>query len=335
MMPMPPLPPPLARQHGVAILTAMLIMVLVTTLAASMAWAQWRQIAVDTAQRDQLQAHWILVPAVDWGRVLLRVDARTSSIDHLGEAWALPLAEARLSNFLSAGDTAADSNEDPAFISGQTLDAQARLNVRNLVGTDGLPSAAWRLVFETLYRHLGLSGMRVGTLQTQLVQAVAAESAKGPAGSATTPLLPRTTAQLVWLGMTQAELKTLAPYIVILPERTPVNINTASLPVLQALVPTIPGGTWQRLVNQRNATPFERINDLRSQLDDATELPDDQLQDKLSVSTQYFVLQGAFRRGDRLLAQQVLLQRKGLNIRILEHHAFIPVSGTPQGEALP
>ena len=91
-----------AQQAGAALLTAMIIVTLVATLAASMVWQQWRAVQVEAAERARTQSAWILAGALDWARLILREDARSGGADHLGEPWAVPLAEARLSTFLAA-----------------------------------------------------------------------------------------------------------------------------------------------------------------------------------------------------------------------------------------
>jgi general secretion pathway protein K len=91
------------RQHrGAALLTAMIIVALVATLAGSMVWQQWRAIQVEAAERARTQSAWILSGALDWARLILREDGKNGVVDHLGEPWAVPLAEARLSTFLAA-----------------------------------------------------------------------------------------------------------------------------------------------------------------------------------------------------------------------------------------
>ena len=92
----------LSAQRGAAILTAMLTVVLVATLAASTLWQQWRNVEIETAQRARTQATWVLSGALDWARLILREDARRGGADHLAEPWAVPLESARLSTFLAA-----------------------------------------------------------------------------------------------------------------------------------------------------------------------------------------------------------------------------------------
>jgi len=84
------------------LLTAMLVVVLVSTLASAMVWQQWRAVQVEAAERARTQAGWILTGALDWARLILREDARSGGATTLSEPWATPLAEARLSTFLAA-----------------------------------------------------------------------------------------------------------------------------------------------------------------------------------------------------------------------------------------
>ena len=108
------------RQRGAALLLAMLILTLVATMASGMVWQQWRAIQVESAERARTQSAWILSGALDWARLILREDARTGGADHLGEPWAVPLAEARLSSFLAAdrdNNSAAESDGLEAFLS--------------------------------------------------------------------------------------------------------------------------------------------------------------------------------------------------------------------------
>ena len=102
---------------GAALLTAMIIVTLVATLAGSMVWQQWRAVQVEAAERARTQSAWILSGALDWARLILREDARSggqNGIDHLGEPWAMPLAEARLSTFLAADKDNTDDGPEPS-----------------------------------------------------------------------------------------------------------------------------------------------------------------------------------------------------------------------------
>ncbi len=185
-------------QRGAALLTAMIIVTLVATLAASMIWQQWRAVQVETAERARTQSAWILAGALDWARLILREDARSGGADHLGEPWAVPLAEARLSTFLAADRSNTEDAPD-AFLSGRIADAQARYNLRNLVDRDKVVEVEQRTL-ERLCETAGVAPELAARIANRLRDALTQESASAQS-SADTPLIPRTVAQLAWLGM--------------------------------------------------------------------------------------------------------------------------------------
>ncbi|MDE2594687.1 MAG: general secretion pathway protein GspK, partial [Burkholderiales bacterium] len=123
---------PRHQQRGAALLMAMVIVTLVATFSASMVWQQWRAVQIEAAERVQSQSQWVLLGALDWARLILKEDKRNGGPDHLGEPWAIPLAEARLSSFLA---TDKDNSDDApeAFLSGKVEDMTSRYNLRNVL----------------------------------------------------------------------------------------------------------------------------------------------------------------------------------------------------------
>jgi len=353
------------RQRGAALLAAMLIVALVATFAAAALWRQWRSVEIESAERTRLQSTWVLVGALDWSRLILREDARdsrTNKVDHLAEPWAVPLAEARLSTFLAAEkNIASDAIEGlpDAFMSGGIVDAQSRLNVRNLV-VSNQPSEAAVRAFTRLFEVLGLPAQEVPVLVANLrragaglkssatasggttttstggtttgsTQADASGSSGGStptsAGGATTtsepfadtaaPLMPQTEDQLIWLGLSPATVTALAPYVTLLPEATPVNVNTASVEVLAAAVPGLDMAGAQRLVQQRSQRYFSEVSDINQAL------PGSNLNvaaGQLAVATSYFEVIGRLRL-DRIWVQEhSLLKRSGTTVTIVWRH---------------
>ena len=67
---------------------------------------------------------------------------------------------------------------------------------------------------------------------------------------------PRTLDQLVWLGLDADTVKRLRPYVELLPEPTPLNINTASAEVLAGVIAGLDLGSAKRIV--RPASPSGR-----------------------------------------------------------------------------
>jgi len=180
------------QQRGAAILTAMLTVVLVATLASATLWQQWRGVEVEAAERSRTQSAWVLTGALDWARLILREDARKGGADHLGEPWAVPLAQARLSTFLAADRSDAQAADDTqeAFLSGQITDLQSRLNVFNLV-KEGKIHEPSRLAFARLFELLDLPAAELTAMADQLRLAQDTGAGKG-AESATAPCTRRT-----------------------------------------------------------------------------------------------------------------------------------------------
>ena len=300
------------HQRGAALLTAMIIVVLIVTLASSMVWQQWRAVQVEVAERARSQSAWILSGALDWARLILREDARGTAVDHLGEPWAVPLAEARLSTFLAADKNNTDDGPE-AFLSGSITDAQSRYNVTNLVDqAKGIVDPLEFAAFERLCQNLGVDSSVASLVASGLRDALA------PAGSgsnANAPLLPQSVAQLSWLGVDAASLELLAPYIVVLPVATEVNVNTASAEVLVAVIKGNDHATAERLLQVRQRTPFEDMAKFAAQVPSLAPLAARPL---LSVKSDFFEVRGRLRLSDRVLEETSLLRRvQGRQIDVL------------------
>ena len=303
-------------QRGAAILTAMLTVVLVATLASAMLWQQWRAIEVESAQRTRVQATWILTGALDWARLILREDARQGGPDYLSEPWAVALAPARLTTFLAAergealvGDDA-DGVQD-AFLAGHLQDLQARMNVSNLIDNGKLhePSmAAWTKLFQ----QLNLPEAELLTLSQQLLLAYAPATDKQAAARA--PLRPQAVADLLWLGLTPATLQVLQPFVTLLPVRTPVNLNTATPEVLMACVPKLDMAQARSLEAARDIRHLSTLADAEKRVGDAGIKLD---AESHAVASRFFSVTGQLRVGQATLQETSVLQRDGMEVKIL------------------
>ena len=302
------------RQAGAALLTAMLTVALVASLASAALWQQWRSVEVEAAERARVQSFWVLTGALDWARLILREDARSGGPDSLSEPWAVPLEEARLSTFLAAdkNNTADDdTNASQAFLSGQISDLQARLNVTNLVDNGKVSEPALQ-AFAKLFEQLGLPPAELTALAENLRQALDTSPENDAAFLA--PLLPQRVEQLVWLGLSPASLAILRPYITLLPVRTPVNLNTASVTVLFACIPSLDMALAQRLVSARQATPFRTLAAVTEQLGQLT-VPLNEAQQ--SVNSRFFEVQGRLRLDQAVVEEHSVVQRDGLEVKTL------------------
>lgn len=296
-------------QSGAALLAAMLTVTLVATFAAAALWQQWRSVEVETAERARVQSSWILTGALDWARLILREDARAGGTDHLGEPWAVPLNEARLSSFLAVDKTVTETERE-AFLSGQISDLQARLNVINLIDGSTLSEPALAS-FGRLFDQLGLPADQLQTLASNLL---AASQRTGQAATALTPLMPQHVDQLTWLGLRPEVLAKLDAYVTLLPTRTPVNLNTASAEVIYASTPGLDLADAQKLVTARASSHFRTLAEASQKLGaQAAQFNEAQH----SVSTRFFEVRSRLRLDQSVVQERAVLQRDGLTVRTL------------------
>lgn len=316
------------RQHGAALLLAMLVVTLVAVFAATAVWQQWRSTEIEAADRARLQSDWILAGASDWARLILVEDARQGGPDHLSEPWAVPLMEARLSTFLAAERNVtidADNVPQDAFLSGRIEDMQGRFNLTNLL-QDGQLSAPDLQALHALFATLQLPDAQAtqladGWLRSSKTQAAGAGSDPGAAP------LPARVRQLGWLGLPPDTVERLVPHVTILPVRTTINANTAGAEVLAAAVPSLAAGEAQRMVAYRAGKPFVSEAALREAF---PALP---ARSGLGVSSSYFLVIGSLRMGAVTIRQQSLLQRTGLQTRLLWRERGSLLEGSPPSAA--
>jgi general secretion pathway protein K len=323
------------RQHGAALLLAMIIVVLVATVSAGMVWQQTRALSIEAAERARAQSAWILNGALDWARLILREDERSNRQqprDSLDEPWATPLAEARLSSFLAADkDNNADGGPE-AFISGSISDAQARYNLRNVIGEDGKPVVPEVAALQRLCSLVGVPSDTASRIVQALADAASwrlqppeGAGAEAPARPEDPPLQPARPADLAWAGLAPATLARLSPYVDLLPQRTPVNLNTAPREVIVAAIDGIDPGTAERLVQARQRKPFNTLDAVREHLPPETPLEPT----RVSVASAYFEVAGRLRLEERVLEERSLLVRRNGRVDVLRRERLSFATDSP------
>ena len=312
--------------RGAALLAAMLTVSLVAMLAAGAAWQQWRTVEVESTERQHAQAQWLLLGALDWARIILREDARSGNADaptdHLAEPWAIPLQEARLSTFLAANSSSSAVNKSvtngsstfsntfsedaltqEVYLSGQIIDLQARMNVSNLLQGSQIDLKSLQ-AFERLFEALSLPTAQLNTLAQGLV---AAQQQKDGA-----PLMPQRVSQLTWLGLTPQTLNSLAPYITVLPTRTPVNLNTAPPVVLYASVAGLSLADAKRLSDQRAQNPWSGLDAFQKAAGKTVGVDGTH-----SVNSRFFEVVGRLRMPATSLVERSVVQRDQVDVKVL------------------
>jgi general secretion pathway protein K len=197
------------------------------------------------------------------------------------------------------------------FVSQQLSDAQGKMNVLNLLEGQAL-SPMWLQSFDKLFEVLKLPPEQLLTLSNNLRQVSTTRGLAG-VGSGTTSagsvLLPQQTTQLVWLGLEPTTLDALQAHVTLLPSRTPVNLNSASVEVLQSLLPSFKRTDAERVVALRQTKPLQSVADAG--------IGGLQSEGQYSVSSRFFELHTEVGLGAVSVAENALLQRDGANVRTL------------------
>lgn len=310
---------------GAALLLAMVILTLVSTLAASMAWQQRSAVQVEAAERMRAQATWLLTGMLDFGRLILRLDARTPGADHLGEPWAMKLEEASLAGLLAQDRNNNVEGAPEAYVTGSIRDAQSRYNLRNLVdGNFNIVEAE----LATLKRLCQAATVAPETADTIAVGLRAAWRPAGEdvqAGSGDAALPPQQIGQLVWLGLDADTVKRLQPFVSLLPVATPLNLNTASREVLAGVIPGLDASSAERIVQQAQRQHFKTLEEAR------TYIPGDAALDpkRLGVASNYFEVNGRLRLEGRALEETQLVVRRSREVIALWRSRQVLQPGAP------
>lgn len=306
-------PAPRQSQRGVAVIIALLLTTLAITIVASLFWQQQVQVRSIENQRLQLQKQWILRGALDWAGLILREDAKYSSVDTLDEPWAVPLAETRLDQYVDNGREDADAAD--ATLSGSITDAQARYNLTNLC-PDGTINPAEVAAFAQL-----LANAHLDPALAQATADMEAAAQKKPAANAAIPdtaPLPMNLTQVDDLlavpGFTPQMLDKIKDFVIFLPRATPINVNTAPAEVLAARIDGLTLADATTLVTSRNTASFRYIADFTGRLP-GNSLSVSNLE--ASVMTNYFLVNGKVRMNRAELDVQALIERNGANTKLI------------------
>jgi general secretion pathway protein K len=266
------------RQRGVAVVLAMGVVALAATAAAAMLVSQstWSRHSELSAEHVQAQA--LVQAGVDWARAVLSDDRRISSVDHLGEPWALRLPPMPVDN---------------GELAGALDDQQGAFNLNNLVN-NGAPSPAHAA---QLRRLLGILA---------LPEALAASLADWLA-AAGRPLTDAAELAVV-RGFDDAARARLRPFVTALPRGTALNVNTAAPEVLAAVVRELDLDQARALGAQRERAYFRNAGEFLAALPPGAAVDGNDI----TTASQYFLasvrvsIGGAQARGSALLSREAM-----------------------------
>jgi general secretion pathway protein K len=220
-------------ERGVALLIVLTIVALATLISAATLF----DLAIEQRRTFNLlvgaQARGYALGAEDWVGELLRRDGENSEVDDFTEDWnqqglVLPI-------------------DQQSSMTGTLIDLQGRFNVNNLVDDEGAADPAAVAQLRRLMEALGVAN--AAQLADAAVDWIDANGdVTFPYGAEDSVYLRRTPAlrapnrrittvsELLALeGMTAEHWTLLAPHVAALPQRTAINVNTATEPVLRSL----------------------------------------------------------------------------------------------------
>jgi general secretion pathway protein K len=310
----------LASQRGVALVTALLVVSVVTVVAIAMATRQH----IDVRRTGNLihgeQAYDYALAAENWARVVLRRDAEDSDYDSLAEDWATALPPIAV---------------EGGLVDGAVEDLQGRFNLNNLAnipdqeepegtGEDtGGGTGKGISYYRRLLDILGLEAALADTLVDWMDADINVRFPNGaedeyyllldrPYRTANRPLVNVSELRLV-KGYDKRAIELLLPHVTALPAETSINVNTATPVVLQALNPELSASDVSTLIEDRGENGYENINDFLSH--DA--LAGLKLDMDVDVSTTYFRVLTDVVIGQSRVRMESLLEREKKATRIV------------------
>ena len=314
-----------ARRHmaqgGVAVVTALLLTTLAVTIVTSLFWQQQVQVRMMANQRLQTQAQWVMRNSLDWARLVLREDAKSTTVDQLGEDWAQPQADIPLDQFIQ--NDRLPGEDAAATLSRRIEDAQGRYNIGNLA-QNGVQNASQLAVFERLLSLLNLAPELAKPLAAAVAAGQGRNAPLAPDGSMVTVGQPAPAALAVTSvdallavpGYTAAVVARLQPYVAILPETVPVNANTASAQVLAALM-NVSLSDVAPLLQHRAHAYFRDLADFQTTANNLLSEQD------VAVSSSYFLVENEVHMERAVLRTQALVYRKKTgNTTVLRVRAY-------------
>lgn len=292
--------PPRSSQRGVALITAMLVVALATMAAVAMVARQQYDIRRTGNLLQAEQAYLYVLGVDDWAAQILRRDREDNTVDHSGEEWATLLPPIPI---------------EGGQVGGSIEDLQGRFNLNDLVRGGEPDSGAierFRRLLAALSLDTGLAMVAADWLDQNIDPAFpgGAEDdsylrVERPYRTANAPFVSVSELRLLQ-GVDKEVFATLAPHVCALPTSVPLNVNTATIPVLMSLAEGLTEADAESLVEGRGEEGYA---------DDGTFLSAESLAGKnvpsglVGVQSDYFVVTSQVVFGRIAVSYQSMIQR--------------------------
>jgi general secretion pathway protein K len=254
------------------------------------------------------QAYAYGLAAESWARVILRRDGLQSDHDSLDEDWATALPPIEV---------------EGGQVSGRIEDLQGRFNINNLAMKDGKDSEADVAYFRRLLEILQLEPSLTDALLDWIDADINVRFPDGaedenyllgsiPYRTANRLLVSTSELRLV-AGFDQNAVRLLEPYVTALPQRTIINVNTASPVVLLAMNKDLTPSDAEALIAGRGETGYPTVQAFMGQ--DA--LAGRELAEPVAVRSNYFLVHTDVMVGEGQAHLESLVARDKGKTRVL------------------
>lgn len=273
------------RQQGVAIITALLIVTIATTVSITIS----TRLQLDVRRTGNLiaqdQAQFYLLAAEEWSQRILRQDKTDSTSDSLDETWAMELPPIPV---------------DGGSIQGRLTDLHSCLNINSLLVGNAIDATA-KARLSQLFSRLGVKGDLTQAITDWLDNDLETSNPNGaedgyylnlevPYRTANTEMHSVSELRLVKGFEDNATYELVEPHLcafIIDGGDIAINVNTASAEVLQSLSAEMTESLADEIIERRNEEAFTDLKDFTSFSKLDTIIKDTE---KLSTSSEYFLL---------------------------------------------
>ncbi len=298
------------RHKGVALITALLMTSMAAILAVSLVSDQQLNLRRTSNVLDRDRAHVFAIGVESWVMHILARDDKAR--DSLDEDWAVVLPPIIV---------------EDGSVAGRIEDMQGRFNINNLVDDEGKRSPADVERFINLLRSVGLDEALVPAVVDWLDKD-SEPTFEGGWGAeddeySTLDVPYRTANQkmkssselLLVKGMTTKAYQLLAPFVVALPSRTKINVNTAPLEVIMSLSADITRADAEAVLAAREEGAFDSVQAFK----DLSVIQGNSVaEDAIGITSNYFLVDATARYGRRGKVQMYsLLVRNGEKVSVV------------------
>ncbi len=273
------------RQRGLALLMAMLIVVIGTTVAVSIVHGEKFTIRKSAHIQLMDRAALYAIGLEDWARIYLKEDSEDSDVDSLEEDWAT----------LNVGLPI-----EGGYLTGYVEDEQARFNLNTLVVSEIALNR-----FKRLCDNLDVDDTFIPALMDWIDEDFDIRYPDGMEENyedyrVANREMADISELLLVQDVTREIYEKLKPHITALPGTSTINVNTMSEIILQSLAPDVDVSDF---VEQREEDVYKNVEDFIERLQIPVEA------DGLSVDTRFFRAHGQVVQGEQLYNFTSLIYR--------------------------